>query len=332
MKSYMKKIVAGAGVAAMSLTLVACSSSSDKTVANYSGGKITQDDFYNQLKTSQSGKSTLANMIIQGALENQYGSKVSEQNVNDEYSKYGSQYGSNFSLILQSNGYTEATFKKSLRTNLLIEAAMKDLKQISSEDEQKAWESYQPKVTVQHILVSDENTAKQIITDLNSGKNFDELAKQYSTDTATKENGGKLPEFDNTDTSLDATFKEAAFKLQTNQYTTEPVKTKFGYHIIKMANNPGKGELKDHKQDIDNQVYESWMKDTSVMQSVISTVLTKANPSIKDKDLSDALAAYIQSASSSTDLSSSASEGSQSQATESSSSEQPQSSQESSQS
>lgn len=93
-----------------------------------------------------------------------------------------------------------------------------------------------------------------------------------------------------------------------------------------MANNPGKGDLKDHKQDIDNQIYESWMKDTSVMQNVISTVLTKANPSIKDKDLSDALASYIQSASSSTDLSSSASEGSQSQTNQSSVDSQSQSS------
>lgn len=148
---------------------------------------------------------------------------------------------------------------------------------------------------MQHILVSKKSTAEDIIKQLKDGGDFKKLAKKYSTDTATKNDAGKLPAFDSTDSTLDSSFKTAAFKLKTGEITTTPVKTQYGYHVIKMIKHPAKGTLKEHKKQIDNQIYQSMSEDQSVMRSVIATVLKRADVSIKDKDLKNVLSQYVSS-------------------------------------
>lgn len=290
MNKFTKRIAAVAGVSALALTLAACSN--DKTVASYKGGKITESQLYTDMKKSQAGQSAFQNMLIQDVLKSQYGDKVSDKKVNAEFNKYKKQYGTAFDSILQQNGLTQSTFKKNIRTNMLTEVALKDIKKISKSQEEKAWKTYQPKITVQHILVKDEATAKEVISKLDAGENFKDLAAKYSTDKANSDDAGKLPAFDNTDTSLDSTFKTEAFKLKQGEYTKTPVKTQFGYHVIKNIKAPAKGKFKDHKKEIDNQLYQSMLQDQSIMQEVIGKVLKKADVDIKDSDLKNVLSQY----------------------------------------
>lgn len=294
MKNYIKKAAAAVAVAGVALSLSACSSNS-KTVVSYKGGKITQEQYYDEMKKSQAGQSTLANMIINRALEEQYGNKVSQKQVDKQYNNYKKQYGSQFSAVLQQNGMTPSTFKQNLKTNLLSEAALKSVKKITKKQEQQAWKSYQPKVTVQHILVAKKSTANDIIKQLKDGKSFKSLAKKYSLDTATKNNAGKLPTFDSTDTTLDSSFKTAAFKLKNGEVTDTPVKSQSGYHVIKMISHPAKGKFADHKKAIDNEIYASMAQDQETMRDVIATVLKKADVSIKDSDLKNVLSSYVSS-------------------------------------
>ncbi|WP_057768798.1 peptidylprolyl isomerase PrsA [Lactobacillus selangorensis] len=297
-----KWLAAAAGlVLALSMTLAGCSAGG-KTVATLKGGKITQEQYYDEMKKSSAGKQTLQTMILTKALENQYGSKVSSKKVDKEYNKYKSQYGSSFSAVLEQNSLTKSSFKKSIRLNMLEEAALKANKKVTNADLKKQWKSYEPKVQVQHILVSKKSTAETIIKDLqanNTEAEFKKLAKKYSTDTGTKNDAGKLSAFDSTDTSLDSTFKKAAFKLKTGEITTTPVKTQYGYHVIRMIKNPGKGTMASHKAELTQQVYDGWMQDSTVMNSVVSKVLKKANVSIKDSDLKNILSDYVGSSSSS---------------------------------
>lgn len=306
MKKTWKKAAAVLALAGIALSATACSSN-DKAVVNYKGGKITQQQYYDEMKKTQAGQSTLANMIIYDALENQYGKYVSDKQVDKEYNNYKKQYGSQFSAVLEQNGMTTSSFKKNLKTNLLTESALKHIKKITKKQEEKAWKSYQPKVTVQHILVSKKSTAEDIIQKLNDGESFKSLAKKYSTDTATKNDAGKLPAFDSTDTSLDSDFKTAAFKLKTGEYTTTPVKTQFGYHVIKMIKHPAKGTFKEHKKEIDNQIYNEMAQDQNIMRSVIATVLKRADVSIKDDDLKNVLSSYVSTSSSKSSSTSSSS-------------------------
>ena len=293
MKKTWKKVAAIAAFAGIALGTTACSSS--KTVVSYKGGKITQQQYYDKMKKSEAGQSELATMIVNNVLEEQYGKYVSNKQVNKEFDKTKKQYGSQFDAVLQQQGLTQSTYKESIKTNLLMTEALKHTKKITKKQEEKAWKDYQPDVQVQHILVSKKSTAEDIIKQLNDGAKFDSLAKKYSTDTATKKKGGKLPKFDSSDSSLDSSFKKAALKLNNGEYTKTPVKTEYGYDIIKMINKPSKGSLKDHKKEIDNQIYDKMAQDQTTMQSVLSTVLKQADVSIKDNDLKDVLTKYITS-------------------------------------
>lgn len=303
----------------LAVTLAGCG---NKTVATTSGGNVTQDDYYNEMKKSSSGKQVLQQLILNKVLEKEYGDKVSKAKVNKQYNSYKSQYGSSFSSVLSQNDMTASSFKQNLRSNLLLEQAVKDNVKISNADLKKQWKSYEPKVTVQHILVAKKDTAETIISELkkdNSAANFKKLAEKYSTDTSTKSDAGKLPAFDSTDTSLDSTFKKAAFKLKTNDYTTTPVKTQYGYHVIRMIKNPGKGTMKSHEATLKAQIYAADMQDSTVLHNVIVKVLKKGNVQIKDNDLKDVLSGYTKTTKASS--SSASATSSSDSATEASSSE-----------
>ncbi|KJY58053.1 Foldase protein PrsA [Lactobacillus kimbladii] len=292
MKKYIRKAAAVIAVASMALSTAACSNGG-KTVASYKGGKITQQEYYDEMKKSQSGKTALANMIINRVLEQQYGNKVSKKQVDKQYNNYKKQYGSQFDAVLQQNGMTASSFKQNLKTNLLTEAALKDIKKISKSQEDKVWKDYQPKVKVQHILVSKKSKAEEITNELKNGKSFKSLVKKYSLDTGTKNNEGKLPAFDSTDSSLDPAFKKAAFKLKTGEITKSPVKSQSGYHVIKMIKHPAKGTFASHKKEIDDQIYQTMSQDQQTMHDVLAKVIKKAGVDIKDKDLKDVLASYV---------------------------------------
>lgn len=296
----MKKWLIGLAGLCMAVSLSACS----KTVATTSGGKITESEYYKKMKESSTGQQVLQQMILNDVLEHDYGSKVSDKEVNAEYNKYKEQYGSSFSSVLSQNGYTKSSFKEdNIRPNLLLKEAVIDHTKFTKSKLEKQWKEYEPQITVAHILVDNEDTAKEIIADLQkdgSYKNFKKLVKKYSTDTGTKSDGGKLAPFDNTDTSLVTEFKDAAFKLKQGQFTTTPVKTDYGYHVIYCIKNPGKGKMSDHIKELKEQIATNTISnDATKLQSVVSKVLKGGKVSIKDSDLKDILADYIGSSSSS---------------------------------
>jgi peptidyl-prolyl cis-trans isomerase C len=86
-------------------------------------------------------------------------------------------------------------------------------------------------VHARHILVKSEAEAKSIIAELDKGADFAELAKQHSTDPGAG-SGGDLGYFGRDDMVKE--FADAAFALPSGQYTKEPVKTQFGWHVIKV--------------------------------------------------------------------------------------------------
>jgi foldase protein PrsA len=292
-----KKILVGLAGAFLSVSLVACGSS--KTVAVTNGGKITQSEYYSSMKNTSNGKQVLQQMILDKVLNKEYGSKVSNSEVNSQYNQYKSQYGSSFESLLEQQGLTATSFKNQLRSNLLLKAAVKNNISYSTKDLQKQFKSYEPKVTVNEILVSDKKTAETVISQLKDGKKFSDLAKKYSKDTSNKNSGGKLAAFDNTDSSIDSAFKKAAYKLSNGEYTKDPVKTQYGYQIIQMVNHPKKGNYKEHINDLKEQIANSKLSDSTTLRNVVSKVLKNGGVEIKDKDLQNILSSYLTNSSSS---------------------------------
>ncbi|MFP3545349.1 peptidylprolyl isomerase [Rhizobium sp. SIMBA_035] len=89
----------------------------------------------------------------------------------------------------------------------------------------------QEEVHARHILVKTEDEAKDVIKQLDAGKDFAELAKEKSTDP-NKADGGDLGYF--TKGRMVKEFEDAAFALDKGTYSKTPVKTDFGYHVIKV--------------------------------------------------------------------------------------------------
>ncbi|MFT3803726.1 MAG: peptidylprolyl isomerase [Burkholderiaceae bacterium] len=98
-------------------------------------------------------------------------------------------------------------------------------------DKLKTQTSGEKEYRARHILVDSEDQAKQIIAELGKGAKFEELAKQ-SKDTGSAANGGDLDW--NGPSTFVKEFSEAMVKLNKGQYTSEPVKSQFGYHVIRL--------------------------------------------------------------------------------------------------
>ena len=89
------------------------------------------------------------------------------------------------------------------------------------------------KIKCSHILVKKQSEALSIIERIKNGESFANLAKELSTDKGSGKKGGDLGLFGKG--TMVKPFEEAAFKLKKGEMTTEPIKTEFGYHIIKRA-------------------------------------------------------------------------------------------------
>ena len=90
-----------------------------------------------------------------------------------------------------------------------------------------------------HILVEEEDKAREIYEKIKNGGDFEELAKEYST-CPSKEKGGNLGTF--TKGQMVKEFEDAVFENEVGTIT-EPVKTQFGYHIIKINQKNDAREL-----------------------------------------------------------------------------------------
>jgi peptidyl-prolyl cis-trans isomerase C len=117
---------------------------------------------------------------------------------------------------------------------------------------------------VRHILVEKEDEAKDIIASLQKGEKFEKLAER-SKDTGSKANGGDLDW--NVPANFVKPFADAMVGLQKGKFTTTPVQTQFGWHVIQLddtrdAKVPGFDEVKPQlAQRMQGQVVEKYLKD-----------------------------------------------------------------------
>ena len=86
------------------------------------------------------------------------------------------------------------------------------------------------RITASHILVEKHSKALKILEEIKKGAKFEALARKYST-CPSKKRGGNLGPFGRG--QMVKPFETAAFKLNVGEITKEPIKTQFGYHIIK---------------------------------------------------------------------------------------------------
>ncbi|EEK52077.1 peptidylprolyl isomerase PrsA [Bacillus cereus] len=260
------------------IALSACGTSSSDKIVTSKAGDITKEEFYEQMKNSQTGKQTLNNMVMEKVLIKNY--KVDDKEVDKKYDEMKKQLGDQFDTLLKQQGLKEETVKNGVRASLAQEKA---IEKTITDKELK--ENYKPEIKASHILVKDEATAKKVKEELGQGKSFEELAKQYSEDTGSKEKGGDLGYF--TAGKMVKEFEDAAYKLKKDE-VSEPVKSQFGYHIIKVTDikEPEKS-FEQSKADIKKEIVQKKMQDGQFMNDLMMKEIKKADVKVDDKDLKD---------------------------------------------
>lgn len=168
------------------------------------------------------------------------------------------------------------------RERVLIEQYLKKTgdDDLTEGDLKKAYTDYkkenppQQVVKTRQILVKSEDTAKDIISQLQNGADFVQLAKKYNLDESYKISGGETGYLAKNEAAPE--YTEAAFALKKGEYTQTPVKTPLGWHVIKLEDRkqrptPGfeevKNSLRDHALE-------------EIMQKRVATLRSKAKVDI----------------------------------------------------
>lgn len=273
------------------------------------GIKITADEYYNEIKGINIA--TLVDMIDHQLFDKKYG-KTDEENdqVEEQIKSLKDQYGSNEdtynSVLRQYFGVqSEDELEDMLRLEFRRNAAINDFieKNIKDKEIEKYYEKdIYGEVKASHILitpsVSEDATtdekkkaedealkeAKKIIKELKNGKKFADLAKKYSKDEASASNGGDLGYFDLNE--MVDEFSDAVKELKVDEYTKEPVKSSFGYHIILKTGEKEKPKLKDVKDKILETLREEKLnKDPGLYYKTLVDIREEKNIKWKDDEI-----------------------------------------------
>ena len=285
-----KKLVAGAVTLLSVVTLAACANGTNKDIVTMKGDTITVSDFYNEIKTNQGAQQVLFQMTINKVFEKEYGSKVSDKEVDKELAKQKKQLGNQFDAYLAQQGLTEETAKKQIRSNMLLEYAVNQAakKDIKESDYKAAFESYTPEVTKEVL-----EAAKA------EGADFAQIAKDNSTDTATKDKGGEV-KFDSGTADIPSQVKEAAFKLDENGIS-DVITVSAGqnysasYYIVKLNKKTEKGsDWKKYEKRLKEIIVDGRKQDTNYIRSIIAKAMTNANIKVKDDAFKSTFNQYLQ--------------------------------------
>lgn len=282
----MKKIILSVVLSASIFGLAACSSndSDPDTVAKTNVGDITKDDYYNELKNRDGGE-LLQNLVVVKVLEDKY--EVTEKEIDDQIEKFKEEQGENFEMWLMQIGVTDVedeAFRTQVKSLVLNEKVQYEGIEVTDEELQEKFdelkENNQIEIKASHILVEDEDEAKDIKKKLDDGGDFAELAKEHSVD-GSAENGGDIGFFTSQD-NLVQEFKDAAYELELDEIS-EPVKSEFGYHIITITDIP---TFEDKKEMVRTAVLQEKVNPEE-LQEKINTLLKDADIKVEIEEFKD---------------------------------------------
>ncbi|MBM4207244.1 MAG: peptidylprolyl isomerase [Gammaproteobacteria bacterium] len=170
---------------------------------------------------------------------------------------------------------TQASLQNYLKKNPVTDADLK------KEYDSKVGGANAVEYKASHILVKTEDEAKKLIAELDKGGKFAKLANKHSLDAKDSQNGGDLGWF--SPTQMVQPFSEAVAKLEKGKYTTAPVKTQFGWHIIlledsrKQAAPPFEAVKEQLKPMLQRQKIQTLMEDLR-KSAKVEVLLPKEEP------------------------------------------------------
>lgn len=299
----------------------------DQAVVTFNeDAKISVTDFYNQMKDKY-GTEVILNMIDKMILEKKYADSTEEahKNADSVMSQLESSYGDKLLSAIQTyTGYqTLDEYKDYVYLSYLQNKAAEDYAKdnIGEKDIKKYYnDEIKPDIKVSHILISVNYASDASDDDKTKAKNeakakaqealdklkaadkskiadtFSELAKEYSNDDSSKNDGGSLG-FINTDT-LGSNYNNLvteAYKLKDGEYSSNIVETELGYHLVYRTETKEKAKLEDVRDKIiDSLVSDYLSKNQEAYIKSMQAVRKEYGMNIIDDDLNTNYTNYIQ--------------------------------------
>lgn len=282
----------------------------ENAVVTFTEGGISSDELYNSLKETY-GAERLMNLIDTKLLNEKYETSTEEKSYVNQTVKTtkeaAKKVNADFDLYLdyyyglknesEFRDYLSLNYKRSLWTEEYAEESVSE-KQIKEYYENEVVGD----IEASHILITvdtKENAteeekkaaeqkaydkAKEIIAKLKKGEDFSKLAKEYSEDSTTSSKGGSLGKI-NTGDYADEVF-EALKNLKDGSYSTSPVKSSYGYHIIYRTSQDKKAELDDElTKEIKTTIGKEIAAESGFSVKALKALREKNNMKFKDTEL-----------------------------------------------
>ncbi len=238
----------------------------EEVVGKIDGLEVTANDIYKKLKQTN-GTAALIDLIDSYIANKEIKTdQAAKDHVASTIETYKIQFADqDWDELLRESGFKSQkdledlillTYKKEQLANQFVMASL-------SEDDLKAYydNDVVGAIDVRHILIRPDETnedqeaaleealnkANDLIKELNDGADFIELAKEHSDDTSA-EDGGIITNV--TKEQFVEEFFNASVALKVNEYTKEPVKTQYGYHIILKLKQDEKKSYEEEKENI----------------------------------------------------------------------------------
>lgn len=290
-----------------------------KVAVSTKEGKISATEYYEKIK--ESNISNLIDMIDKEILDKMFkdkDSKEEDEEINKQIEQIKSYYGENEetykNIIKQYFGVdSEDELKEKLRLDYRRNKAVEDyiLNHIKEDEIKKYYDdNITGEIKASHILISidaksnatdeekekaekkAEKEAKDIIKKLEKGEDFSKLAKKSSDDEATATNGGDLGYFQPSD--MTKSFADAVKELKVKEYTKEPIKTEYGYHIILKTGEKDKPKIDDVKDDIKEKIKKEKMdSDKTIYYETLKDIREESKITWNDTTLKNAYNDYM---------------------------------------
>ena len=310
-----KKIVLGLtlfiGIALLTTGCKAKLKNGEEVAIKLNKKNITADTIYKELKTRYSSniKNVIVDLIDEKILGTKYKNDEEIEKQTSDYIEYiKSTYNDDFEDTIKKSGFVdEKDFTNYVRLNYQRQRAIEDyIKENISDKEIKEYYDNEvaEDISAKHILIkvsddedglSDEEAkekAESLITELNDGADFSTLAKENSDDTGSAVDGGDLGYFNKG--QMVKEFEEAAYALKVDEYTKEPVKTTYGYHIILKTGEKEKKSLDKMKDEIIEKIVDEKRNDKENDVKTLDKIRTENKLKFKDSKIKSIYNEYLE--------------------------------------
>lgn len=268
----MIKQLIGVGLLTLGMLIAACqpkSPDTSKVIATVNGEVITENDFQDYLKARQAQqvpvpdkekeREVVLDEMINRVLLAQDAVKRKLDQEEDVYFQIKRQ---------RENTLVRATLRQYLRDNPISD---EDVRKRYDEEVEK---THKTEYRARHVLVKTEDEAKEVLAQLKKGAKFDALARKLSVDQRSGKDGGDLGWFNQG--SIVPEFFGAVKEMKKGDVTPAPIKTEFGWHVIKLEDSrpwatPGFDQIKANiRQMVQQESIEAMVKELKAKAKIKS--------------------------------------------------------------